>query len=66
MRNVFSIDENLGHSDFSYATLKQKAYLALQKSIQDLEFRPGQLLRKNDLCKRLGISRTPLSEASAL
>ena len=62
----FPIDENLGHSDFSYASLKQKAYLALQKSILDLEFRPGQLLRKNDLCKRFGISRTPLSEAIAL
>ena len=62
----FPRDENLGHSDFSYASLKQKAYLALQKSILDLEFRPGQLLRKNDLCKRFGISRTPLSEAIAL
>ena len=62
----FPIDENLVHSDFSYASLKQKAYLALQKSILDLEFRPGQLLRKNDLCKRFGISRTPLSEAIAL
>ena len=62
----FPIDENLGHSDFSYASLKQKAYLALQKSILDLEFRPGQLLRKSDLCKRFGISRTPLSEAIAL
>ena len=62
----FPIDENLGHSDFSYASLKQKAHLALQKSILDLEFRPGQLLRKNDLCKRFGISRTPLSEAIAL
>ena len=62
----FPIDENLGHSDFSYASLKQKAYLALQKSILDLEFRSGQLLRKNDLCKRFGISRTPLSEAIAL
>ena len=62
----FPIDENLGHSNFSYASLKQKAYLALQKSILDLEFRPGQLLRKNDLCKRFGISRTPLSEAIAL
>ena len=62
----FPIDENLVHSDFSYASLKQKAYLALQKSILDLEFRPGQSLRKNDLCKRFGISRTPLSEAIAL
>ena len=62
----FPIDESLGHLDFSYASLKQKAYLALQKSILDLEFRPGQLLRKNDLCKRFGISRTPLSEAIAL
>jgi DNA-binding GntR family transcriptional regulator len=62
----FKFDENLGQSDFSAASLKQKAYLALQKSILDLEFIPGQLLRKNDLCKRFGISRTPLSEAIAL
>ena len=62
----FPIDENLGNSNFSSVSLKQKAYLALQKSILDLEFRPGQLLRKNDLCKRFAISRTPLSEAIAL
>ena len=62
----FSIDENLGHSDFYYASLKQKAYLTLQKLIPDFEFRSGQLLRNNDLCKRFGISRTPLSEAIAL
>ena len=62
----FPIDENLGNSNFSSASLKQKAYLALQKSILDLEFRPGQLLRKNNLCNRFGISRTPLSEAIAL
>ena len=62
----FPIDENLGNSNFTSASLKQKAYFALQKSILDLEFRPGQLLRKNDLCKRFGISRTPLSEAIAL
>lgn len=62
----FPIDENLGNSNFSSVSLKQKAYLALQKSILDLEFRSGQLLRKNDLCKRFGISRTPLSEAIAL
>ena len=62
----FPIDENLGNSNFSSASLKQKAYSALQKSILDLEFRPGQLLRKNNLCNRFGISRTPLSEAIAL
>ena len=62
----FPMDENLAQSDFSSASLKQKAYLALQKSILELELRPGQLLRKNDLCKRFGISRTPLSEAIAL
>ena len=62
----FPIDESLGNSNFISASLKQKAYFALQKSILDLEYRPGQLLRKNDLCKRFGISRTPLSEAIAL
>ena len=62
----FPMDENLAQSDFSSVSLKQKAYLALQKAILELEFRPGQLLRKNDLCKRFGISRTPLSEAIAL
>ena len=62
----FSIDENLGHWDFYYASLRQKAYLTLQKLIPDLEFRSGPLLRNSDLCKRFGISCTPLSEAIAL
>ena len=62
----FLIDKNLGHSDFYYASLKQKAYLMLQKLIPDLEFRSGQLLCNNNLCEKFGISCTPLSEAIAL
>ena len=40
--------------------------MALQKAIIELDFEPGQLLKKSELCKTFGISRTPLTEAIAL
>lgn len=62
----YSIDQNLTRINASSTSLKQKVYANLQKSIIELEYKPGELLRKQELCKEFGISRTPLSEAIAL
>lgn len=62
----YSIDQNLKRINASSTSLKQKVYANLQKSIIELEYKPGELLRKQELCKEFGISRTPLSEAIAL
>ena len=62
----YSIDQNLTRINASPTSLKQKVYTNLQRSIIELEYKPGELLRKQELCKEFGISRTPLSEAIAL
>lgn len=62
----YSIDQNLTRINSAPTSLKQKVYANLQRSIIDLEYKPGELLRKHELCKEFGISRTPLSEAIAL
>ena len=62
----YSIDQNLTRTNSAPTSLKQKVYANLQKSIIELEYKPGELLRKHELCKEFGISRTPLSEAIAL
>ncbi len=50
--------------DFS-GTLAQRTYLALREAIIGLAYRPGEPLRKPDICDRLGVSRSPVSEAIA-
>lgn len=62
----YSIDQNLTRIKAAPTSLKQKVYFNLQKSIMELEYKPGELLKKQELCKEFGISRTPLSEAIAL
>ena len=57
---------NLTFDKIEAASLRHKAYITLQKAIIELDFKPGELLKKSELCKSLGISRTPLSEAIAL
>ena len=57
---------NLTFDKIEPASLRHKAYITLQKAIIELDFKPGELLKKSELCKSLGISRTPLSEAIAL
>ena len=57
---------NLNFDKIEPASLRHKAYITLQKAIIELDFKPGELLKKSELCKSLGISRTPLSEAIAL
>jgi DNA-binding GntR family transcriptional regulator len=44
-------------------TLSNRVYLSLKNAILSLSYQPGQIMRKRDICERLGISRSPVSEA---
>ena len=43
--------------------LSHRVYLSLKRAILSLAFRPGEALRKQELCAALGVSRSPVSDA---
>ena len=51
--------------DHFSGSLSTRTYAALREAILALRFRPGEPLRKPDLCAALGVSRSPVSEAIA-
>ncbi|MBC7142027.1 MAG: GntR family transcriptional regulator [Rhodobacteraceae bacterium] len=46
-------------------SLAARTYQSLREAILHLAYRPGELLRKGDICAELGVSRSPVSEAIA-
>tara|TARA_R110000787_G_scaffold66210_2_gene148828 strand:+ start:1546 stop:2280 length:735 start_codon:yes stop_codon:yes gene_type:complete len=46
-------------------SLSQKVYMSLKQAILSLAFRPGELMQKSQICKELGVSRSPVTEAMA-
>lgn len=44
-------------------SLANRAYLSLKHAILSLTFRPGEILRKPEICEELGVSRSPVAEA---
>lgn len=46
--------------------LSQRVYDVLRAAIFDLVFPPGAVLRKGAICERLGVSRSPVTEAFTL
>jgi GntR family transcriptional regulator, rspAB operon transcriptional repressor len=44
-------------------SLANRTYLALREAILNLGYRPGELLRKGEVCTALGVSRSPVAEA---
>lgn len=44
-------------------SLANRAYLALREAILSLGYRPGEALRKGEICEELGVSRSPVAEA---
>lgn len=51
-------------SSFS-GSLAQRVYESLKQAILTLSFRPGEILRKPQICAALGVSRSPVAEAVA-
>lgn len=46
-------------------SLAQKVYGCLREAILSMSLRPGDILRKPEICEALGVSRSPVSEAVA-
>ncbi len=46
-------------------SLGQRVYQSLRHAIMTLACRPGQILRKPEICAALGVSRSPVSDAMA-
>ncbi|MDF1606850.1 GntR family transcriptional regulator [Hoeflea sp. YIM 152468] len=51
--------------DQSAGSLAQKVYVSLKQAILSLAFRPGEILQKSEICRELGVSRSPVAEAVA-
>jgi GntR family transcriptional regulator, rspAB operon transcriptional repressor len=46
-------------------SLGQRVYQTLRQSILSLDYRPGEILRKPEICEALGVSRSPVADAVA-
>ncbi|MBE2277841.1 MAG: GntR family transcriptional regulator [Rhodobacteraceae bacterium] len=46
-------------------SLGQRVYQTLRHAILSLSYRPGQILRKPEICAALGVSRSPVADAVA-
>ncbi len=46
-------------------SLAQRVYASLREAILSMSFRPGDIIRKPEICEALGVSRSPVSEAVA-
>ncbi len=46
-------------------SLATRVYRSLKASIMSLELAPGEIIRKNTICEKLGVSRSPVSDAIA-
>jgi DNA-binding GntR family transcriptional regulator len=46
-------------------SLSHRVYLSLKAAILSLAYRPGEVLRKPEICEALGVSRSPVAEAVA-
>jgi len=51
-------------ADYS-GSLGQRVYQTLREAILSLAYRPGEILRKPDICEALGVSRSPVADAVA-
>jgi GntR family transcriptional regulator, rspAB operon transcriptional repressor len=46
-------------------SLGNRVYQSLQQAILTLAYRPGEIIRKPEICDRLGVSRSPVADAVA-
>ena len=53
-------------SEVTYKNREEMVYQVLKKEILDLELKPGQLIKENDICERFAVSRTPVRDALRL
>lgn len=53
-------------SEVTYKNREEMVYQVLKKEILDLELKPGQLIKENEICERFSVSRTPVRDALRL
>jgi DNA-binding GntR family transcriptional regulator len=58
-------DRRLQPLDRFAGSLGVRVYLSLKEAILSLAYRPGEILRKSEICATLGISRSPVADAVA-
>lgn len=58
-------DGSLPPLEWFSGTLAQKTYGSLRQAILSLTLKPGEMLRKPEICQQLGVSRSPVAEALA-
>lgn len=46
-------------------SLSQRVYASLKEAILSIGYKPGEILRKAEICAELGVSRSPVAEAVA-
>lgn len=58
-------EQRLVPLDRYHGSLGQRVYQSLRAAILSLAYRPGENLRKPEICAALGVSRSPVSDAVA-
>jgi DNA-binding GntR family transcriptional regulator len=58
-------DRRLLALDRFQGSLGQRVYQTLRQAILSLTYRPGEILRKPEICEALGVSRSPVADAVA-
>lgn len=58
-------DRRLLPLDRFAGSLGQRVYQTLRQAILTLTYRPGEILRKPEICEALGVSRSPVADAVA-
>jgi DNA-binding GntR family transcriptional regulator len=58
-------DRRLKPLDQFTGSLGQRVYQTLRQAILSLAYKPGEILRKPEICEELGVSRSPVSDAVA-
>lgn len=49
--------------EVTYKNREDMVYQVLKKEILDLELKPGQVVKENEICERFSVSRTPVRDA---
>lgn len=49
--------------EVTFKNREDMVYQVLKKEILDLELKPGQLIKENEICERFSVSRTPVRDA---
>jgi len=65
MQGEKDTDQQLMPLDSFSGSLSTRVHLVLKDAILSLFYKPGEILRKTEICETLGVSRSPVTEAVA-